>query len=157
MKKVKVVICGLLLVLLSGCGAVTAEDVEAARTAAYQEGYDAGYAEGQSEAEGDIARLNKQVADCIVQAQVWEDAFDDVLAEAGLDSVEWKLKKMKIKASAGDPIVYIDTNSRYYHKEGCSELNDTPIAVHLSAVRSDGTEPCPVCQPVRYYPYNENP
>lgn len=146
----RAVVCILSLVLLSGCGAVTAEDVEAAKAAAYQEGYDAGYAEAQDEAEGDLARLNKQVADYEVLVQVWEDAFDDVLAEAGLDNTEWWLEKLSIKAAGGDPTVYIDSNSKYYHKEGCPELNDNVIAVSLSSVRSDGVEPCPVCEPVRY-------
>ena len=155
----KVIVCALALAVLSGCGAAQTEipretvDIEAAKAAAYQEGYDAGYAEAQGEAEGDIARLNEQVADYIVLVQVWEDAFDDVLAEAGLENTEWKLKKISIQAEGGDPTVYIDTNSKYYHKEGCPELNDTPIAVHLSTVRSEGTEPCPVCNPVRYYVY----
>lgn len=145
----KIVICALLLALLSGCGAVTAEDVEAAREAAYQEGYDTGYAEGQEKASGDLARAENELNKRGVMLQEWKDAYYKLLAASGLrGDIDWDFVAVNIQAANGDPIVYIDTNSKYYHKEGCSELNDTPIAVHLSAVRDSDTKPCPVCEPV---------
>ena len=145
----KVVACVLLLALLSGCGAVTAEDVEAAREAAYQEGYDTGYAEGQEKASGDLARAENELNKRGVMLQEWKDAYNKLLAASGLrGDMDWRFLAANIQASNGDPIVYIDSNSRYYHQEDCVQLNDSAIAVHLSAVRFDGTEPCPVCEPV---------
>ena len=156
----KVIIYALALAMLSGCGAAQTEipketvDIEAVKAAAYQEGYDAGYAEAQNEAEGDMARAENELNKRGVMLQEWKDAYYELLTASGLDKdISWDFVAANIQAANGNPTVYIDTNSKYYHKEGCPELNDTPIAIHLSTVRSEGTEPCPVCNPVRYYVY----
>lgn len=151
----KVVVCALALAVLSGCGAGQAEspketvDIESVKAAAYQEGYDTGYAEAQDEAEGDAARAENELNKRGVMLQEWKDAYYKLLAASGLGSdMDWRFLAANIQASNGDPIVYIDSNSRYYHQEGCVQLNDSAIAVHLSSVRFNDTEPCPVCEPV---------
>lgn len=151
----KVILCALALAVLSGCGAAQTEspqetvDIEAVRAAAYREGYDAGYAEAQDKAKGDAARAENEINKRGVMLQEWKDAYYELLAASGLGGdISWDFVAVDIQASNGDPTVYVDTNSKYYHKEGCSELNNTPIAVHLSGVRATETEPCPVCEPV---------
>ena len=105
--------------------------------------------EDEQPAPSSNAQLERELDRYKVMNQQWKDAYERLLEEAGLDDdFDWVFLGDMIVASNGDPEVYVDNNSKYYHREGCSQLNDSPMPVHLSYVRMQEIEPCPVCEPV---------
>lgn len=151
------------LTCLAGCAEAAPNQDDYER--GYAAGFDAGFASGQEavaqsteqpkatpEATADpleIARLERELDKYRVMNLQWEEAFDKLLAAAGLSKdYEWQSVAANIQAANGNPEVYVDVDGEYYHREGCSHLSDTPVTVHLTYVREQGIEPCPDCKPI---------
>jgi len=47
-----------------------------------------------------------------------------------------------------DPLVFVERNGLWYHRNYCRELKQSPIPAKLSLVRGN-CRPCPRCQPQR--------
>ena len=153
------------LICLAGCAEAAPNQDDYER--GYAAGFDAGFASGQESAAQsteqpqetpqatadplEIARLERELDKYQVMNQQWKDAFDSLLAAAGLskeEKIEWRFVAFEIEATNGNPDVYVDVDGEYYHREWCSHLSDTPVEVCLSYVRDQNIEPCPDCNPV---------
>lgn len=73
-----------------------------------------------------------------------------------LISMQFSLFVVSVHAADnGDTIVYITRTGEKYHRNGCSYLSKSKIAVTLSDAVSRGYTPCSRCAPPVYYSYTE--
>lgn len=96
----------------------------------------------------EIERLNRQLLKNGVIAREWRQLYHD-RADAIEDDVEWYARELLI---SGDPKVYTEPGSEFYHREGCPRLGSVSVAINLSAAAGDGMRPCPDCEPIIYEP-----
>lgn len=52
-------------------------------------------------------------------------------------------------AAPGTTIVYITKTGAKYHRDGCSSLKKSKIAITLQEAVNRGYEPCKICNPPR--------
>lgn len=103
--------------------------------------------EAVADYELEIKRLNRQLIKNGVIAREWRELYYD--RSASTEDDDWFAREILIM---GDPRVYTEPGSEFYHREGCERLGSVSVAINLSAAASEDMRPCPDCEPIVYEP-----
>lgn len=94
----------------------------------------------------EILKLENQVVHNGVIGQEWRQLYYDLFnAVQPSNPTEWRTKTALIH---GDPDVWTEPRSSYYHREGCSRLGSVSVTAKLSYAHEQNMSPCPDCEPI---------
>lgn len=96
--------------------------------------------------ERDIQELENKVIHNGIIGQEWRQLYYELLdAVQPSNATEWRIKAMLI---TGDPDVWAEPGSTYYHRESCPRLGSVSVTIKLSYAHEQSMSPCPDCEPI---------
>lgn len=94
----------------------------------------------------DVKRLSREIIHNAVIGREWQELYYDLFnATMPENAADWWLRTASI---FGDPRVWTEPGSEFYHREGCERIGSVSVAINLSSANQQGMRPCPDCEPI---------
>ena len=94
----------------------------------------------------DVERLNREIIHNAVIGREWQELYYDLFnATMPENAADWWLSEASI---FGDPRVWTEPGSEFYHHEGCERIGSVSVEINLSSASQQGMRPCPDCEPI---------
>ena len=94
----------------------------------------------------EVERLNREIIHNAVIGREWQELYYDLFnATMPENATDWRLRAASI---FGDPKVWTEPGSEFYHREGCERIGSVSVEIYLSSASQQGMRPCPDCDPI---------